>query len=470
MLSRDTTLSELPRTPARPRRGLVRRLVGNSPARLSITAFLVVIAVATALLSLPAANQSGHSPGAARTLFTATSAVTVTGLTSVSTAEQWTFFGQLVILLAVQIGGLGTLTMTSLLAMALGRKLGLRTKLFAQEGLNITAKQGSLGEVTRLLRTVVTTSAVIEASIAVVLSPRFLALGEPLRDALWHGVFYSVSAFNNAGFTPHSDGLVPYGTDWWILVPLAVGVWVGSLGFPVILFLRTTGWRMRRWNLTTRITVIGSVGLTAAGALLWGAAEWNRPETIGREPVAERVLHSLFASVMTRSGGFNLVDMDRLSPIAKLLTDLLMFVGGGSASTAGGIKVTTAAVILLAILAEARGDAHVTASYRTIPDSVLRIAITVVMLSATLVLLGTAALLVVVPAQPFDRVLFEVVSAYATCGLSVGLSGVLPPAGLYVLSVLMFIGRLGTVTVATGLALRSRTRLYKLPEERPLIG
>ena len=155
---------------------------------------------------------------------------------------------------------------------------------------------------------------------------------------------------------------------------------------------------------------------------------------------------------MTRSGGFNLVDMNDIRPVTSLITDVLMFIGGGSASTAGGIKVTTIAVIMLAIMAEARGDQFVVAFNRTIPDTVLRIAISVTMMSA------------------LSRVLFEVISAYATCGLSNGLSAELSPAGIYTLSALMFIGRIGTITAATALALRSRRRLYKFPEERPIIG
>ena len=172
---------------------------------------------------------------------------------------------------------------------------------------------------------------------------------------------------------------------------------------------------------------------------------------------------------MTRSGGFNLVDMNDIRPVTSLITDVLMFIGGGSASTAGGIKVTTIAVIMLAIMAEARGDQFVVAFNRTIPDTVLRIAISVTMMSAGIVVAGSGVILMLTD-QPLSRVLFEVISAYATCGLSDGLSAELSPAGIYTLSALMFIGRIGTITAATALALRSRRRLYKFPEERPIIG
>ncbi|MCP3426995.1 TrkH family potassium uptake protein [Rothia sp. AR01] len=470
MRAQDAVAEQVPRRVRAPWfRGVATRLFGTSPARISITLFLLVIIVCSMLLMLPISHRGGTAPSVAEAFFTSTSAVTVTGLTAVSTASQWSLFGQFVILLGIQIGGLGTLTMTSLLAMALGRKLGLRSKLFAQEGLSITPKLGKLGEVKSLLLVVVLTSAGIEGAIALVLAPRFMLLGEDLPTAVWHGVFYAISSFNNAGFTPHSDGLVPYGNDWWILLPLCAGVWIGSLGFPVILALRLVGFRLRSWNLHTRITVLGSAILVVVGTVLWGAAEWGNRDTIGGETLMEKVLHAVFASVMTRSGGFNLVEMTDLNPISVLITNMLMFVGGGSASTAGGVKITTMAVIFLAIIAEARGDQHVIAFNRTIPDGVLRIAISVVMLSATCVVVGTAALMVISD-RPFDQILFEVISAYATCGLSMGISAELPPSGLYILSVLMFIGRLGTVTVATGLALRSRSRLYKYPEERPLIG
>lgn len=446
-------------------RDLIDRVVGSSSSRTAITAFILVITFFSIMLSLPIASQDGHRVELQHAVFTATSAVTVTGLTTVSTAEQWTFFGQLMILLGSQIGGLGTLTLTSILALAVGRKLGLRSRIITQESMNI----GRLGEVGSVLRTVAVTSIVIEGTIALVLIPRFLLLGESLGQGVWHGIFYAVSSFNNAGFTPHSDGIVPYGHDLWILIPISLGVVIGSVGFPVILVLQQNLVVFSRWNLNAKLTVIGTLVLFVAGSFAWGALEWNNNKTIGELSVADKVLNATFASIMTRSGGFNLVDMNDITPVTALLTDLLMFIGGGSASTAGGIKITTITVVFLAILAEARGDQFVVAFGRTIPDTVLRIAISVIMMSATFVFIGTAAIMLMSGAS-LQRSLFEVISAYATCGLSTGLSAELPNSGVYLLSVLMLIGRVGTITVATGLAMRSRRRLYKFPEERPIIG
>ncbi|MET3810167.1 potassium transporter TrkG [Arthrobacter sp. UYEF3] len=447
-------------------RDFVDNIANTSPARLAVTVFAVVILIFTALLTLPASSAAGEATPLHQALFTAVSAVCVTGLTVVSTAVHWSFFGQLVILTGIFVGGLGTLTLASLLALMVSKKLGVRGKLIAQEAMN---NAGRLGEVGALLRIVIVTSVVIEAVLAAVLIPRFLALGEGFGQAVWHGVFYAISAFNNAGFTPHSDGIVPYETDLWILVPLMVGVFLGSLGFPVVMVLQQNGLNWKKWNLHTKLTIQVSLILLAAGAVLWGLMEWENVRTIGGMDVGDKITHSIFASVMTRSGGFNLVDQNHMDSTTMLLSDALMFAGGGSASTAGGIKVTTIAVMFLAIVAEARGDADVKIYGRTIPEGAMRVAISVIVAGATLVAVS-ALLLLQISGASLDRVLFETISAFGTVGLSTNLSAELPPAGVYVLTALMFAGRIGTVTLAAGLALRQRSQLYHYPEERPIIG
>jgi trk system potassium uptake protein TrkH len=447
-------------------RDFVDNIANTSPARLALTAFAVVVLIFTALLSLPVSSAAGQATPLHQALFTAVSAVCVTGLTVVSTAVHWSFFGQLVILTGIFVGGLGTLTLASLLALMVSKKLGVRGKLIAQEAMN---NAGRLGEVGALLRIVIVTSVVIEAALALVLIPRFLTLGESFGQSVWHGVFYSISAFNNAGFTPHSDGIVPYETDLWILIPLMIGVFLGSLGFPVVMVLQQNGLNWRKWNLHTKLTIQVSLILLASGAVLWGWLEWDNVRTIGSMSLGDKITHSLFASVMTRSGGFNLVDQNHMDSTTMLLTDALMFAGGGSASTAGGIKVTTIAVMFLAIVAEARGDADVKIYGRTIPQGTMRVAISVIVAGATLVAVS-ALLLLHISGASLDRVLFETISAFATVGLSTNLSAELPPDGVYVLTALMFAGRVGTVTLAAGLALRQRSQLYHYPEERPIIG
>jgi potassium uptake TrkH family protein len=446
-------------------RELVDRLARQSPARLALGVFASVIAVFTALLSMPWATASGARAPFVDALFTATSAVCVTGLVTVPTGTYWSTAGQATILVAIKVGGLGVMTLASLLGFAVSRRIGLTQRLLVSS----ETKETRLGEVGSLIRAVVVTSTVLEVAIALVLVPRLRIVGDSWGEALWHGVFYAVSAFNNAGFIPTEHGLAPFASDWWMLLPIILGVFIGSLGFPVILNVWRTWRRPRRWSLHSKLTLTTSAALVAFGAVVVAAFEWTNPRTLGGLDANETVLAALFAGVMPRSGGFSTVDVGDMHEGTWLLQDALMFVGGGSASTAGGIKVTTLAVMLLAIVAEARGDRDVEAYGRRIPREALQVAIAVSLISATIVLVASL-LLLAITGETLDVVLFEVISAFATVGLSTGLTPELPDAGKYVLTVLMFIGRTGTMTLAAALALRSRRRVIRLPEERPIIG
>ena len=444
----------------------VRHLAGSSPARSALTAFALVAGVFTVLLTLPFAAKDGQHTPLHDAMFTAVSAVSVTGLTTVNTAEHWSTLGHVVILVAIQIGGLGILSMASLLTLAVSRHLGVRSKLLTQEGGMTT---GNVGEVGKLLRVVVVTVLTAELILTVLMAPRFIADAGSLGRGLWHAVFYAISAFNNAGFSLHPDGLESFGHEPYLLTVIAVGVFVGALGFPVVLVLMQKGWRYSQWNLHTKITVEVTLILLVLGAVFIWVFEHTNPNTLAPMGGSEQIGQSLFASVMTRSGGFSVIDVNAQTSETLLLTDALMFVGGGPASTAGGIKVTTLAVMFLAIVAEARGDREVTVHGRTIASETLRVAIAVLALGATLVLVATLIVLSMTTEQ-LQRPLFEVISAFATCGLSTGLSAELPPAGAYVLTAMMFAGRVGTITFAAALALRQRRVLYRYPVERPILG
>ncbi|MFO7689777.1 MAG: potassium transporter TrkG [Cryobacterium sp.] len=444
---------------------MLRKFIKRSPSRAAALIFVAVAALFSGILSLPIAAADGRQTPLTDAVFTAVSAVTVTGLTTVDTATHWSFFGQVVILIAIQLGGLGIVTIALLLARAVTRQLGLGGKLFVQQSLG-TSK---IGEVGTLLRTVVVTTLTIEAVLVGILIPQFILIEENWWEGIWYGLFYGISAFNNAGFVAHAGGLTQFDGNLWILVPIMLGVFVGSLGFPVYLTLIMQKWNRKRWTLHTKLTLAMSGILLGAGAVAWGAFEWSNDQSIGQLSIPEKLFHALFASTMMRSGGFSLSDTGESTPLTLLATDALMFVGGGSASTAGGIKVVTLAVLFLAILAEARGDKHLIAGGRRIPAGTLRLAISVTFLSATLVLCATGLLMTVSDA-PLDRLLFEVISAFATCGLSVGLSAELHPFGKYVLSVLMLAGRIGPIALAAALAVKQRNLHYTLPEERPIVG
>lgn len=446
-------------------RELVDRAARQSPARLALGVFGSVIALITLLLLAPWATVSGEQAPFVDALFTATSATTVTGLVVVPTGEYWSTWGLVVILVAIKIGGLGVMTLASLLGLAVSRRLGLTQRLLVSSETKFTR----LGEVGSLVNTVIITSTAFEVAIALILLPRFHMYEEDWGEAAWHSIFYGISSFNNAGFVPTPEGLNPYVSDWWVLMPIIVGVFVGSLGFPVILNIIGHLREPRRWNLHSKLTITTSLALVVAGSVLVAAFEWTNPDTFKPLDWAGTFLASLFAGVMPRSGGFSTVDVGQMHEGTWLLMDALMFAGGGSASTAGGIKVTTLAVMLLAIVAEARGDRDVEAFGRRIPREALQVAIAVSLVSATFVLISSL-LLLAMTGETLDVVLFEVISAFATCGLSTGLTPHLPDSGKYVLTVLMFIGRTGTMTLAAALALRNRRRVIRLPEERPIIG
>jgi len=446
-------------------REYVDRSARQSPARLALGVFALVIAVITALLSAPWATADGTRAPLVDALFTATSATTVTGLVVVPTGEHWSTWGLVVILVAIKIGGLGVMTLASLLGMAVSRRIGLTQRLLVSSETKMTR----LGEVGSLVRTVIVTSTLLEVAIALVLFPRLIVHGESTGQAAWHALFYAVSAFNNAGFVPTAEGLDPFISDWWMLLPIIIGVFIGSLGFPVILNVAHHLREPRRWNLHSKLTITTSVALVVFGSVVVAAFEWTNPGTFHPLDAPGTVLASLFAGVMPRSGGFSTVDVGQMHEGTWLLLDALMFVGGGSASTAGGIKVTTLAVMLLAIVAEGRGDRDVEAYGRRIPRETLQVAIAVGFISASIVLVASL-LLLAMTGLTLDRILFEVISAFATCGLSTGITPDLPTPAKYVLIVLMFIGRTGTMTLAAALALRNRRRVIRYPEERPIIG
>lgn len=444
----------------------LRELARTSPARAAALVFVLAAAVFSALLALPIATDDPGGTPLIDAIFTGVSAVTVTGLTTLDTASHWSLFGQIVILLGIQVGGLGIVTIALLLARAVTRQLGVQSKVFAQQSIG-TSK---LGEVGTLLRIVVLTTLTIEGALFLLLLPPFLLIEPNWWEAAGNALFYAISSFNNAGFSVHTGGLEPLAGNLFIVAPIAVGVFVGSFGFPVFLTLIMQRWNRKRWTLHTKLTLSVTTALLVLGAIGWGASEWNNPGTIGAESPVEKVIHAVFASTMMRSGGFALTDTSASNSVTLLLTNALMFVGGGSASTAGGIKVTTLAVLFLAIIAEARGDKDLRVAGRSIPSESLRVAISVVFLGATLVLVATSLILASNPGLSLERVLFEVISAFATCGLSVGLSAELDGFGKIVLSLIMLAGRIGPVGLAAALALKQRTLFYTLPEERPIIG
>ena len=453
-------------TLARGRAARLRVLASHTPTQVVVAAFALAVLTGTALLLLPIARAGTGGAPLLTALFTAASAVCITGLIVVDTPSYWSGFGEVVILGLVQIGGFGIMTAASLLGLVASRRLGLRSRLTAQAETNALG----LGEVRRVIRTVAVFSLVFELATALLLAARWwLAYDESLPRAAYLGAFHSVSAFNNAGFALYRDSMVGFATDPWISLPLAVAVIAGGVGFPVLFELSRGLAKPRRWSLHTRLTLATSATLIAVGTVAVTALEWANAGTLGRLPVPGKLLAGFFQGVMPRSGGFNSVDYAQLDPATLIVTDVLMFIGGGSAGTSGGIKVTTFAILGMVIYAQVRGEADVNVLHRRVPTATQRQALTVALLAVGIVVSATIALLVATPFS-LDQVLFEVVSAFGTTGLSTGITADLPGGGQLLLIALMFVGRLGTVTLASALALRERPLLHRLPEERPIVG
>ena len=444
-----------------------RRAAGfRHPGRVIAGAFASAVAVGTGLLSLPVATEEPGAAGFVDALFTATSAVCVTGLVTVDTGTFWSPFGQGVILALIQLGGLGIMTFATLLAILLSRRLGLRARLVAQA----ETKALSSADVRRVIRNVVLFSLVTETVVAVVLTARFLvAYDEPVPGALYDGVFHAVSAFNNAGFSTNADNLVRYVADPWVTTTIAFTVILGGLGFPVVFELARSWRRPRSWSVLTRITVTVTTVLLVGGTLTMLATEGSNPETLGALDGGQRVLAGFFTAVMPRTAGFNSVDIAALRPETLFATDILMFIGGGSAGTAGGIKVTTFGLLGYVMWAEMRGERDVEVGRRRVPTGNQRQALSVALMGVGVVVVATFAMLALTDVT-FDLALFEVVSAFGTVGLSAGVTPGLPVSGQLLVVALMFVGRVGPLTLASALAVREHPQRHRLPEERIIVG
>lgn len=456
-----------PHRPRPPRSTDPREVTPARVAQLIMGAFGTALLIGTVLLLLPVARVGPGGASLLQAVFTAASAVCVTGLVVVDTPTFWTPFGQAVILGLIQIGGFGVMSFTTMLGILLARRLGLASRILASTE---TKNQGR-GDIGRVLLRILATALTLEAAVAVVLALRFLVgYDYPLGRAVWHGVFHAVSAFNNAGFALYSLSLMDFATDPWICLPVVVAVVLGGLGFPVLYQLRKE-WRLpRRWTVNTRIVLFATGVLLSAGTAFLCAVEWTNPGTLGPMEPSEKLLAGFFQSAIARTAGFNSIDIAAMHPVSWLGLDVLMLIGGGPAGTAGGLKVTTFAVLGFIAYTEITGGAAVNVLGKRLSRSVQRQATTVVVLALGAVITGTMALMLLHEDLGLDRLLFEAVSAFATVGLSTGITADLSAPAQCVLIALMFLGRLGPVTVATAIAYQHRRTLYELPEERPLIG
>ncbi|WP_307861092.1 potassium transporter TrkG [Microbacterium sp. SD291] len=447
-------------------RSRLSRSLRLAPAQAIAIGFGTAIIVGALILMLPVSSASGTWTGVIDALFTSTSAVCVTGLIVVDTPVYWSPFGKVVILVLIQLGGLGIMLFAALIGLALARRLSVRSRMFT----GAETKADGVGDLRGLAVGILVTTLTIEAAVAVVLFVRFLTgYGYDVGRAAWHAVFHSVSSFNNAGFALYTDSLMGFVSDPWVCLPISAAIILGGLGFPVLRQLRREFRVPLHWTMNTRIVLAATAVLLVGGTVYTALMEWDNAGTLGPLDPASRVLASFFHSVQARTAGFNSVDVAQMHDETWLGTDVLMLIGGGPAGTAGGIKVTTFAVLFFIMWAELRGSGTVNVFGKRLSRAVHREAITVVLVAIAAVMGAVIAILAMTD-HDLDRVLFEVVSAFGTVGMSTGITAALPDAAQLILILLMFLGRLGPLTLGSALAFRERQVAYELPKERPAIG
>lgn len=434
------------------------------PARTILIGFLLALLLGTGALMLPIATVEPGGIGLLPALFTATSALCVTGLTDVDVPTYWSSFGHTVIVLLIQVGGFGVMSFATILGFSVTKRVSLGRRITAA-----AEAKGPVGDLRHVLLRVLKTGLIVEAVVMLCISARLITLGYRPDRALWYGLFHAVSSFNNAGFSLFPGNMVSFVDDWFICVPIMAAIIIGGLGFPLIHQLLTNFRIPRKWTITTRMVLFGTAVLLVVSTLFITILEWNNPATLGRLPWHARILAGMFQAVQTRTAGFNSVDVGAMQDATLFGMDFMMFIGGGPAGTAGGIKITTVLVLLAILWSEIRGGNAVNIFGKRLARSVHRQAITVTILASALVAVSTLVLLLISPFS-LDQTLFEAISAFGTVGLSTGITASLPGIGQLVLIALMIVGRLGPITVATALASPTVKRRYQLPEERPIIG
>ena len=438
-----------------------------SPSAVLVAGFAIMVAVGTVLLLLPFSSEPGTSTDLITALFTATSAVCVTGLVVVDTASHWSPFGELVIITLIQIGGFGFMTSSTLLLFLLvRRRTGLRDRILVQASTGAV----ELGSVVAVVRRVAAFTIIIEVVTAVLLTAGFLAHGRGAAEAIWWGIFHAISAFNNAGFDLMGGfrSISEFGTSPTVLIVFGVAMTLGSLGFAIV----GDAVAKRRWGrlaLETKIVVLTSVILLVGGALAIGIIEWANPATLGALPEAHRPLNALFESATLRSAGFTVFDQGSLAEPTLFIAMALMFIGGASGSTGGGIKVNTFSVLLIAIISTVRGRPSAEAFGRRIPHDVIYRSLSVALLSIAFVFAVGFGIQVLAGSDFVDTV-FEAISAFGTAGLSTGITPTLPDPARLLVVFAMFAGRLGPLTLVLALAARQRPVSYRPAVESLRIG
>ena len=426
---------------------LLRRM-GSNVLALIAGGFALIILLGSILLALPCATQSGQSIGWFDGLFTSTSAVCVTGLVVRDTGTTFNLFGQIVLLCLIEVGGLGFMTFATMVFRLIGRQISLKERMLIRESLN----ESGTGGMDSLIRWVAKSAFTVQLLGALVLSIRFIPMYGPLKGA-YYAVFHAVSAFCNAGFDLFGNysSLTGFRSDVLINLTIMALIIVGGLGFNVLrnLINRKKGHYL---FLQTRLVLLAYGVAMAFGFLFVLVAEWGNPETLGNLPFGEKLMAALFQSVTLRTAGFNTINQQAMHPATKLVSSILMLIGASPASTGGGVKVTTVAVIFLAVRMTVRGDNGIVVFRRSISDGIVRRALAVALIALAIALTDVIVISLLQPELPFMDVMMECTSAMGTVGVSAFGSASLNTISRIMIILTMYLGRIGPLTMALVLA------------------
>ncbi|QSX06138.1 Trk family potassium uptake protein [Sedimentibacter sp. zth1] len=441
----------------------------NNPSLIFIIGFIGVVFIGTTLLNFPFSSLNGRSIGFTDALFTATSAVCVTGLTVVTTATQWTIIGKIIILCLIQIGGLGVMTLSTLIAFFLGKKISLKTRLLIKEERNTYELQG----VVRVTKNVLIYTFIVEFIGAILFSFVFCKEYGFIKG-IWFSIFHSISSFCNAGFDiVGNTSFMKYVTNPLINFTTIILIVVGGLGFFVFIEIIKVR-KFKKFSLHSKIVLIMTGILLLSGTILIMVLEYNNANTIGNLGFFGKLQASLFQSVATRTAGYSTIDISGLKDSTSVIMCILMFIGGSSGSTAGGVKVTTIAVAILAMHSTIYGKKHIDIFQKRISNSVIMKAIAVIGIAFGVVTVVSIILSITqhIPAMSYVDVLFESVSAFGTVGLTRNVTPYLNFIGKILISGTMFIGRLGPLTIALAVASRQNRFVGNIgyPEGKIIIG
>lgn len=428
--------------------------------------FFIVILIGGIILSLPISSASGEATNFIDAVFTSTTAVCVTGLVTVDTGTHWNTFGHIVIMLLIEIGGLGFMSFATLTMILLGKKVTLRDRLLLQDAMNTFNIQGLV----KMVQYVIIFTITVQLLGALIFSTQFIPeFG--VGKGIFYSIFHSVSAFCNAGIDLFGNfrSITIYNSNPVILLNIAALIIIGGLGFAVWIELYNFH-NVKRLTLHSKMAILMTVALVFGGAILMFIFESKNPKTLAGMGIGDKILNSFFASVTPRTAGFNSIATDGMTTAGQFLTVILMFIGGSPGSTAGGIKTTTFGILIVTVICVIRGKEDVQVFNRRFAKDLIYKAFTLFFVGATLVITVTMILSYTEPGQSFMTLLYETVSAFATVGLTLGFTPKLSEIGKILIMIMMYLGRVGPLTVVLALTRTKTNTGVKYPEGKILIG